>query len=444
MSTINISTQQAFSDLNKIQRDAGTPFSVYGPVAPFLLLCVLKVAIGRKIGAADHLDEFLNVSNGLNMPVPVLHGSDVETILDAVCDVAGDRSGALRNFFKTTIYAFDDLSAKGVKSSVNYGVFLNSIDLNDSEAIFQKAIELAVDFSFGRIRITNPSLARLARNILNVKSGETFSDFVCGVGLSSSVILGNTSNVETYLSDADIDAFACASVGCFLQNRENRGKNYDSLGDNFNDIVKSDKIFIDPPLRMRMDKPFEFNGVPIKESSCAAVVKAACSLKENGIAVICINSGFTYGTQFSMDSIRKYLIDNCLLKAVISLPNMWSGGGVLSSILILSNDNNTEVKMVDVSRKGNDSSLFIYDRSYQCLSFTEAGLAYVSDLVNSDTPFPGVSAIVSYRDVEEKQYSIMPSLFIEEEKTATKTVAEIDADIKDVLDDIQSLMRELG
>ena len=173
-------------------------------------------------------------------------------------------------------------------------------------------------------------------------------------------------------------------------------------------------------------------------------MKAATSLKEGGIAVITINSGFTYGSQFAIESVRKYLVDYGYLSAVISLPAMLPRRtGILTTILVISKRNNNKTVMIDLSKKNNDSPLFVYDRRYQALSFTDEGIETISSIVNNSEAIPEISSIVDYSTIREKEYVLLPNAYFADEENEKKTVSEIDAKIRDTIGEIQSLLSRL-
>lgn len=435
----------AFDTLRIIEQDSGTHFSVYGPVAPILLICVLRKAISRRIGAQENLEAFLEVSSWLNCMTYEINGSSLESVIDSVSTEAGDEKKSLPGFFRTSISAFDEITHKNEKYRDWLDDIFRNIEWDNSFAVFEEAIRLYMGFSLKDIEIvSNPSISRLAKTLLQVSDGDAFSDFVCGSGLSSSIILGDIQNVYVTLSDRDINSFALTTIACFLQNRKNNGKIQDSLSyENFKPEKLADKIFIDPPFRAKLDNPFEFDGVQIKEASCAAVMKAVTSLNEGGISVITINSGFTFGSQYAIESVRKYLVDNHYLSAVISLPAMLPRLSVLTTVLVVSKRRNDNVVMIDLSKKNNDLSLFVYDRRYQALSFTDEGIETINSIVNNSEIIPGISSIVDYSTIRGKDYVLLPGAYIVDEENEKKTVSEIDAKIKETIGEIQSLLSRL-
>ena len=430
--------------LRRIEQESGARLSVYDAVAPILLICVLRAAISRKIGAGNDLDSYLEVSNWLNNMIPEISSTSMESVLDSVCIVAGDRDGILKDYFKPCIIAYDEITHKGREFQSIIESLFREVDWNNSQELFEEAVKMSVSSFRGGYEASNPSIAKLAKIILNVKEGETFSDFVCGLGLSSSIILGDTPDVNASLSDIHITSFAYATIGCFLQNRSNHGKVQDSLcAANFREAEESDKIFIDPPFRAKLEQPFECEGVQIKEASCSAVMKAVASLKEGGVAVITINSGFTYGSQFAFDSIRRYLIDRGYLSAVISLPAMWSKTGVLTTVLVISKKENRKVFMIDLSKKNNDQSMFFYDRRYQALSFTDKGIETICSMIEREESIPEVCNVFDLSVIKNKDYILLPNSFLFDERNEVKTVSEIDEKIEETLGEIRSLLNEL-
>ena len=99
--------------------------------------------------------------------------------------------------------------------------------------------------------------------------------------------------------------------------------------------------------------------------------------------------------------------------------------------------------MIDLSKKNNDSSLFVYDRRYQALSFTDEGIETISSIVNNSETIPEISSIVDYSTIRDKEYILLPGAYIADEENEKKTVSEIDDKIRNTIGEIQSLIGEL-
>lgn len=444
MNDIEINVKKVFESLKAFQKESKATFSVYGPIAPFLLLSTLQTAVNRQVGYPEYSAQLLNVSKGLFRPVPVLKIEDTEPIIARVSEEIGDTSYSLRNLFFTSIQAFDIIAKKAKELTTHLDGFADLDFERNSKEIFETAISMAEKAFYGGNTVSNPSIAMLAKRILNVRPGESFTDFVCGLGLSASLITGDVDDVKISLSDIDSNSYAFACVGCFLKGCKNYGKVEDSLSEtHFYEGMKSDNIFIDPPLRVRITNPFEVNGINIKETSCSAIMKALHLLNENGKAVIAINTGFTYGTQYEMAATRKYLVDNNYVSAIINFPPMWSSAGALTTLLVLSKTENKTITMIDFARKSNDSRLFNYNRVFQVNTLTENAQNMIISLLEDNSDIPELCSKVTKEDIVSKNYSLLPGVYLEETKVEKMSVDEIDMKINTTLAEIKALISQL-
>lgn len=444
MNSIRVNVKKAFESLEEIESEARVTFSFCGPVVPFLFLSLLQTAINRQVGCPEYSSNLLNISKGLYRPVPVLKLDDTEPVIAAISKEVGDDNNSLKKLFIYCIYAFDDIANSSQKLQARLEGFSELDYEKDSKAIFEEALKAMDIMPLGEKTISNPSLVETAKRILSVKSGEVFSDFVCGLGFSSAVIAGGIPDLEMALSDVDVDSYAFSSAGCFLLGVKNHGCNEDTLsGQYFNKGIKSDKIFIEPPLRVKMEIPFNFNSIKIKEASCSAVMKVTEMLKDGGKAVVVVNTGFTYGTQFDMLDIRRFLVDNKLISSVISLPAMRSGTSNLTTLLVISKEDNEGVTMIDLSRKNNDSNYFTYNRGIQTNALTPDGINSIMTMMEEKKDISGICTMVSYDRIVATNYSLLPSEYFEEVKEKKLSVDEIDSKIKKTLAEIQELAAKL-
>ena len=198
--------RRVFNELGRLQTECPYgSFSEYGLVEPFLLLCLLKMAV-EKDRTGDEVvervrhelnknDRSRSASSAVKKEDPVirLHKEDVEKLL-----------GPFAPHFRTSIYLFDRI-AEDYATQYTAVITLENFSSNflSRRRTFEAALRLAYRRTFCDDKSVNPSIAELARDILRVKDGESFMDFMCGTCLSTSVIIGDESDVDITLVDKD-------------------------------------------------------------------------------------------------------------------------------------------------------------------------------------------------------------------------------------------------
>lgn len=171
------------------------------------------------------------------------------------------------------------------------------------------------------------------------------------------------------------------------------------------------------------------------------------SLKPGGKAAVVVPTGFL--TSGGIDKkIKQKLVDDKMLLGVIAMPsNIFATTGTNVSILMIDEDNSSEVVLVDASELGSK----IKDGKNQKTVLTAEEENLISKAFEIRKPIEDVSTVVSYEKIAEKGYSLNPGRYFEvkiehEDITKDEFVAEMKTH-KQALDDLfnagEELQREL-
>lgn len=127
------------------------------------------------------------------------------------------------------------------------------------------------------------------------------------------------------------------------------------------------------------------------------------SLKDNGKAAIVVPTGFITAQSGIEKKIRKRLIDDKILKGVVSMPgNIFANTGTNISILFIDKSNtNGDVILIDASKLGKK----VKDgKSQKTILSSEEENLIINSFINQKS-LDDFSVVVSYDDIKNKNYS---------------------------------------
>jgi len=275
------------------------------------------------------------------------------------------------------------------------GIDFLSLDADVKGDLYEELLnQLQVAGELGQFR-TLRHIIRFIVEMVNPKIGETINDPACGTGgfllLGYEYIRLKNSDpklVEEYngikrgpgdkLSkkqweflqnsafigqDGDPEMVRISLMNLFLHGLANSDiKMRDTVAgsEDEKDLRKYDVIMTNPPFAGKIDKERIKKSLPIKSTKTQILFLGYCidSLKLGGRCGIILPEGVLFGTQRDDKEIRRYLLENCNLQAVVSMPGgiFQPYAGVKTSVLIFTKGKSTkEVWFYDM--QGDGSSL---------------------------------------------------------------------------------------
>ena len=216
---------------------------------------------------------------------------------------------------------------------------------------------------------TPSEVSSLLAKLVEPKDGERICDPTCGSGsllLKAAKEVGSK-NVSLYGQEVNGSTWALARMNMFLHEMDNARIEW---GDTINNpqlreedsLMKFDVVVANPPFSLdkwgaeeaSADRYNRFHrGVPPKsKGDYAFITHMIETLNEHGRAGVVLPHGVLFRGS-SEGKIRKQLIDENLLKAVIGLPsNLFFGTGIPATILIFDKNKSTdEVLFIDASNE---------------------------------------------------------------------------------------------
>lgn len=200
-----------------------------------------------------------------------------------------------------------------------------------------------------------------------------------------------------------------------------------------------DEPFENPPYSIKWagnDNPLLINdprfapaGVlaPKSKADLAFIMHSLSWLASNGTAAIVCFPGIMYrgGAE---KKIRKYLIDNNFIDCVIQLPsNLFFGTSIATCIMVLKKN------------KVDNRTLFI-DATNECIKvtnnnkLTQENMDNIVDCFANRTETEYFSHLATYEEVEENDYNLSVSTYVEAEDTREKIdIVKLNAEIKEIV-----------
>jgi type I restriction enzyme M protein len=160
-------------------------------------------------------------------------------------------------------------------------------------------------------------------------------------------------------------------------------------------------------------------------------------LASNGTAAIVCFPGIMYrgGAE---QKIRKYLIDNNFVDAIIQLPsNLFFGTSIATCIMVM--------------KKGkNDNKVLFIDATGECVKVTNNNKLTAENIQRIVDTYAGrenieyFSYLASYEDISENDYNLSVSTYVEAKDTREKIdIVKLNAEIKEIVAREQVLRDEI-
>lgn len=315
----------------------------------------------------------------------------------------------------------------------------NNIDLDLIKNLFIKISEfglLEVDLSFSKFigillskfsayegrnvtSYTTPeSVSSLMIQLLNPKEGSIL-DSTCGTG-------GFFQKIEDFYPEQYFQFFGqelnqsvlAISKLRFAFNKKNSyqfGESKSTLTEDQFPKLKSDFLIMHPPFKVvnwhngvsHLDPRFKY-GLPNKNNANLAWIQHAIHhLSSKGKALILLGQGSLFINAKSEIAIRKQLIENNFIEAIITLPSgLLNYVGIKTCIWILNKEKNCNgVLMID-------SELFVEKEKKQSY-FPKNALEEINNIYKDFREVKDISKIVDIEEIRDNDYSLYPQQYFD-------------------------------
>ena len=309
---------------------------------------------------------------------------------------------------------------------------------------------------------TPSEVSTLLAKLVEPKDGERICDPTCGSGsllLKAAKEVGSK-NVSLYGQEVNGSTWALARMNMFLHEMDNARIEW---GDTINNpqlreedsLMKFDVVVANPPFSLdkwgaeeaSADRYNRFHrGVPPKsKGDYAFITHMIETLNEHGRAGVVLPHGVLFRGS-SEGKIRKQLIDENLLKAVIGLPaNLFFGTGIPATILIFDKTKTTdEVLFIDASNE--------YESGKNQNKLSDENIQKIFDTLKSWKTIDKYSYVAKKEEIIENDYNLNIPRYVdtfEEEEPVDIAATQLEiAELKEELVGIENQMadylKELG
>jgi len=309
---------------------------------------------------------------------------------------------------------------------------------------------------------TPSTVSTLLAKLVQAKEGDRIYDPTCGSGsllIKASKEVGNE-NFAIYGQEKNGQTHALCKMNMFLHEINDANIAWgDTLRNPLhieNDhLMKFDVVVANPPFSL--DKwgaddltedrygRFKYGLPPKSKGDYAFVQHMLASLNAQGRMGVVLPHGVLFRGA-SEGKIRKAIIDDNLLDAVIGLPaNLFFGTGIPATILIFKKGReNTDVLFIDASRE--------FDKDKNQNSLNETHITKILDTYHQRKEIEKCSHVATLEEIRENDYNLNIPRYVdtfEEEELvdieATKAqIAKIEAELAEVKRQMQGYLEELG
>lgn len=279
---------------------------------------------------------------------------------------------------------------------------------------------------------TNLSLAKLEAEIINCKEGMSIYDGCCGQGMSISI----ASNGKGIIHAQERDNYSAAIASMLIL----LSVPFENIGSfNITDTLltpateeKFDIVIMEPPFGHRYDRNmiehFPSNNFAIslendRDSESLFIRHALAKLKETGTAMLLLPMGFFF-RQGNIGKLRKMLVDNNLINAIIELPaGLLNGTYISTALLVLKYDNPDNIFMINASS--------FYEKNKNVVTITDEQRKKIITCFNERPTIEGICRSITLEEIKEKEYNLCTQQYV-----VTKTT-----DLFDIKDTAECIKR---
>ena len=246
----------------------------------------------------------------------------------------------------------------------------------------------------------------------------------------------NLCRINMFLHDVDFDKFNIANEDTLISPQHWEEEPFDVIVSNPPYSIKWEGD--DNPLLIN-DPRFSPAGVlaPKSKADMAFIMHSLNWLSTNGTAAIVCFPGIMYrgGAE---QKIRKYLVDNNYIDAIIQLPdNLFFGTSISTCILVLKKaKTDTNVVFIDASKE--------YQKVTNSNKLSEDNIANIVNFYKNRVDVNHTVKVASYEAVKENNYNLSVSTYVEKEDTREKVdIKVLNKQIDDIVIKEDELRKEI-
>lgn len=400
-----------------------------------------------------------------------------DEVFPFIANLHNDHDSIRRIFYDARLLVPDPVYLRNTIDIID-GIDFLSLDADVKGDLYEELLnQLQVAGELGQFR-TPRHIIRFIIEMVNPKIGETIADPACGTGgfllLSYEYIkLKNSDpklieerngvkkgpgdnlskkeweflqNRAFFGQDGDPEMVRICSMNLFLHGLENSSiKMKDAVAgsEDEEDLRKYDVILTNPPFAGKIDKERIKKSLPLKSTKTQILFLSYVidGLKTGGRAGIILPEGTLFGTNRDDKEIRRYLLENTELQAVVSMPGgvFQPYAGVKTSVLVFKKKANPKLNP--------EEKIWFYNMLGDGSSLSAAkkfGSQYRNDILDLLSKFPRreiseQSWLTPVKEIVENEYILSANAYNPYSKGDEKEYR----DPKVIFDEIEKGKQEL-
>ena len=341
--------------------------------------------------------------------------------------------------------SFDQVFSKADSENVRI-IFenLNELEIDSSESCYQLALVIVnrmltavgkMGCEFG----TNITLAKLDKALLDIKKGMNVYDAYCGTGISVNEVAGGTGKV--FLQDINISSIGTAAIITVLSgNSIGAVRCADSLHNPIELKGEYDRIVCEPPFSLKYDKGYMESIVSgnciyqdCLESESLALRHCIASLKDDGIAVVLVPMGMLFKSG-RMGEVRRKLVEDSFIDALIELPNGIMPGTALATALVVLKKIRKESEIMMINAKE------FCTKVKTTVSISEENIQRITEIYHNREVIEGVSNTITKEIAAENGYNLCTTQYV----TLKASEGIVVEDNRKFIENYEELLQRLG
>lgn len=303
---------------------------------------------------------------------------------------------------------------------------------------------------FGRImsdKMTSKPLSNLIKELIDIGYKDHYADFMYGMGISTLEIVGDE---KCCITGYERERSSIAAAKMLLIISERRDVEL-ILGDVLDIKIPEnsfDKIVTMPPLGVRV-KEFSPASIKLLDKFCLPkkplkmdsliLLKAITALKERGTAIISVTPNFLSSIAVMDKAVRKLIVEK-YLKAVIQLPNLYYGTGVLPILLVIEKSRQTN-DVLFINAETNEFFDF-FGKSYgPVANLTREGIVKIKELYQTKKSEEGISYVATTETIKENNFLLTLAKYVKvKRKREVISNQEIDIRLRELYSELKEIL----
>ena len=297
-----------------------------------------------------------------------------------------------------------------ILNNLNFSKYNNS----DFSKIFEYLIDKNIENSF-----TNKSMQKLMLSFFNLENGTSIFNPFGGLGGLVLESFNKNSNISIQYNEINNKTLQLGFMTLFLSGNNNFHIKNDNSFNSYHSSQKYDYVITELPLAKKFSQNEFFLAsqstrnsqisLTSKDSILYYVIFSLSKIKNNGKAIFNVPTGFLFNSSADYIKVRKYLIENNLIEAIINLPSgTMYHSGINTSLLLINFNNDVKNKIKVINAK------LLYESKSRNREIINESILDIDTILDSYNHETKDSFLIDIDKISKKDYRLDTSIFQKE------------------------------